>query len=290
MQLLNKFALVCLVCRWPFVGPLLSYTGRVTMFSVRSGYKVSSQPAQDEQWGQRALLFKYTSPLNFNAGAGFASISTSILHNLGQEGSAGFRRESHTAVEFPFEICHRTTKDCPVLTGIGVRAKKLLGIKNINVYALGIYVDAHAAKRALSKYKGVQIEELKRDQSFYNEVIHSKSIDKTLRIVISFSHLSRRQFVSALEERLAPLLRKSDQVALDAFTKQFDDVELKKGIEITFCDSAGRLTTKIGGKQAGTISSPALCESLFDIYLGTNPVSPEAKTNFGANLASVIKE
>jgi hypothetical protein len=35
-----------------------------------------------------------------------------------------------------------------------VRAKRLLGLKNINVYALGLYVDAPAAKRALHKHKG----------------------------------------------------------------------------------------------------------------------------------------
>ncbi len=34
-----------------------------------------------------------------------------------------------------------------------VRAKRLLGLKNINVYALGLYVDAPAAKRALAKHK-----------------------------------------------------------------------------------------------------------------------------------------
>lgn len=42
--------------------------------------------------------------------------------------------------------------------------------------------------------------------------------------------------------------------------------------------------------QKGSISSPALCASLFDIYLGTDPVSKDAKATFGKSLAAVLKE
>lgn len=44
-------------------------------------------------------------------------------------------------------------------------------------------------------------------QSFYKEIINSDAFEKTLRLVISFGHIKRAQFVSALEERLAPPLR-----------------------------------------------------------------------------------
>lgn len=43
---------------------------------------------------------------------------------------------------------------------MGVRAKRLLGLKNINVYAVGLYVEAPAAKRVLAKYKSVQADAL----------------------------------------------------------------------------------------------------------------------------------
>lgn len=45
------------------------------------------------------------------------------------------------------------------------------------------------------------------NQAFFNDVIASDAFEKTLRLVISFGHVKRLQFVSALEERLAPALK-----------------------------------------------------------------------------------
>jgi hypothetical protein len=50
-----------------------------------------------------------------------------------------------------------------------VRAKKILGIKNINIYALGIYVDAAAAKKSLAnKYKSVSEADLSKQQVLFD--------------------------------------------------------------------------------------------------------------------------
>ncbi|GFH25788.1 chalcone_isomerase domain-containing protein, partial [Haematococcus lacustris] len=89
-----------------------------------------------------------------------------------------------------------------------VRVKKILGLKNINIYALGIYVDSAAAKKALgSKFKSLDKETLANSQALLDEVLACESIEKTLRLVISFGALKRSQFVEALNERLAPGLK-----------------------------------------------------------------------------------
>jgi len=50
-----------------------------------------------------------------------------------------------------------------------VRAKRILGWKNINIYALGIYVDNVAAKRQLAgRFKGVCEKDLSKDQALFD--------------------------------------------------------------------------------------------------------------------------
>lgn len=42
--------------------------------------------------------------------------------------------------------------------------------------------------------------------------------------------------------------------------------------------------------QVGTIESPELVRALFDIYLGKDPVSADAKRGFAAGLAALLRE
>lgn len=42
--------------------------------------------------------------------------------------------------------------------------------------------------------------------------------------------------------------------------------------------------------QVGAIQSCVLCRALFDIYLGKDPVSKDAKETFGKSLAAVLKQ
>jgi len=42
--------------------------------------------------------------------------------------------------------------------------------------------------------------------------------------------------------------------------------------------------------QAGTIHSPALVKALFDIYVGPDAVSEDAKRSFGKGLATLLNE
>lgn len=50
-----------------------------------------------------------------------------------------------------------------------VRAKRILGLKNINVYAVGIYVDTPAAKKALHKYKSAGEASVQNQQMYDGE-------------------------------------------------------------------------------------------------------------------------
>ena len=78
--------------------------------------------------------------------------------------------------------------------------------------------------------------------------------------------------------------------ALEKFKAQFDNVDFRKGTEIVFVQEGQKLVTKIDGAQKGVINSPSLCRSLFDIYLGQDPVAPDAKLTFGSTLAANLKK
>ena len=42
--------------------------------------------------------------------------------------------------------------------------------------------------------------------------------------------------------------------------------------------------------QVGVIKSPLLTRTLFDVYLGSNPVSPDAKDSIGRGLKNLATE
>ena len=57
----------------------------------------------------------------------------------------------------------------PTVLTLRVRAKRILGLKNINIYALGIYVDDAAAKRQLGgRFKSSSEDAVAKDQQLFD--------------------------------------------------------------------------------------------------------------------------
>eukprot|EP00887_Chlorella_sp_A99_P007281 scaffold2.g7281.t1 len=200
--------------------------------------------------------------------------------------------ERRTGVAFPGEFClEEGARGCPVLSGAGVRRKRLAGIKNLDVYALGLYVAEAAARRELrGRFAGAAPDALAADQALFDELARRQGIEKTLRIVITSGLVKRRSFLDALNERLAPALKAAGaEAALEAFQRQFDAARFRKGLEISFTwTPAGRLVTKVDGEQVGALSSRELRKALLDVYVGRDPVSADAKASFGRGLAAMV--
>ncbi|KAI8477278.1 MAG: chalcone isomerase [Monoraphidium minutum] len=225
-------------------------------------------------------------------GAPFASVGASCCSKAVPKLFAAPLTEPATGIAYPDTLCVATKSHCPGLAGVGVRAKRILGLKNINVYALGLYVDASGAKKALGKWKGSSGDALLKSQAAFDALVNTESFERSLRLVISFGGLKRATFVNALEERLAPPLRKAGKSAvMQDFERLFDNASFKKGTEIDFSASGhGKLVTKVDGKQVGTIESPELVKALFDIYLGSDAVSADAKASFAQGLSALLRE
>jgi hypothetical protein len=172
------------------------------------------------------------------------------------------------------------------------RIKKVAGIKSLDVYALALYVDEQQTKTALSKFSSQPRERIANDPTLFPELMKADWVEKSLVLVITSGLVKRRNFLEALEERLKPpLIQKRQELVLESFRNLFDTVEFKKGLQIsfTFCGNK-TLKTRAGGKDLGTLANPELSSTLLDIYLGSNPVSPQAKNAFANGLASMISK
>lgn len=245
---------------------------------------------------QQLQLCLQTRPPIASISASFSELMQNLPWNQGQRAvprhsSAGAQIEPKTNTYFEERFCQRGNSRCGDLAGVGVRSKKIAGVKSINVYALGLYVDVPAAKAALRSYRGKSPEALARDQSFYDALVKADGVDKTLHMSIAFGRISSQQFWEAMRAQLAgPMAQAGADAELQQFAKTFEGLKLRKGMPLSFCISKDSLTSKIDGKLAGTIRSRALCEAVLGVYLGRDPVSPDAKQNIGSGLATMLAE
>lgn len=183
--------------------------------------------------------------------------------------------EPVTGLTFKGEFCSRSNQSaCPSFAGRGARLKNVAGIK-VKVYAAGVFVDETAAKkkfRANSHLPAIETFALSND------------IEKTIQLIFARG-VKGASVLAALDERLKPKLEGTPE--LTAFRELFDGLKVEKGNQISFTADYGVLTTRANNKSLGAINSKVLCDALFDIYLGKEPVINELKQEVGASLSKL---
>lgn len=189
--------------------------------------------------------------------------------------AGGLVTEPITGYGFAERLCFEQSDDvrhCPRLCGVGTRQKRLVGIKQLHVYAVGLYVS----------------EEFTPGGSEWAEELVSRSdVDKIISCIISSGFVSRKKFVSALDDALLPMVRSTDSEAtLSRFHDLFDNVTFKKGLHLDFFLRNGSMTAVADGKKLGTLRDPTFSRAFLNIYLGPDPVSPKAKSAFRQGLLS----
>ncbi|KAK9826643.1 hypothetical protein WJX74_007533 [Apatococcus lobatus] len=201
------------------------------------------------------------------------------------------RREPATGASFPGLYCpdRVASQPCPLLIGLGQRQKRLLGVKNVSVYAVGLYLDPSSAKKFVKSARGLSPQGL---QQVYQELIQDTEAHKSLRMVITFGKVNAGNFYSALSERLKPQMQTPEEhAALEEFGARFSGIKFYKGMPLAFTTSGnGKLTTRIDEQEVGTTASPGLTKALFNTYLGDNPVSPSAKESIGQGLLQIAAQ
>ncbi|KAG4913158.1 hypothetical protein AAZX31_19G142800 [Glycine max] len=197
--------------------------------------------------------------------------------------------ESKTGTSFP-SVLDSSQKLC----GIGLRKKSILGLKNIDVYAFGVYADDEDIKRHLSeKYGKLSASELQGSKEFTEDLMES-DISMTIRLQIVYGRLSIRSVRSAFEESVGSRLQKfggsDNKELLQSFTSQFkDEFKIPRGSVIHLSRDKGHvLRTSIDGQEVGSIQSKLLCKSILDLYFGEEPFDKQAKEEIELNMASYL--
>lgn len=174
-----------------------------------------------------------------------------------------------------------------------VRQKKLAGIKNLNVYALALYVDQTGIRSLLHESIGHRDEDtVCKDDEMYSQVISSPNVEKVLRMVISSGLVKRNSFLKALDERLQPAVKNTaSEKSLATFRSMFDNVAFRKGLDVSFYfQPGGDVVARADGKEIGRLKDANFSKEILNIYLGKDPVSSGAKEQFGRGIYSIVKE
>lgn len=202
--------------------------------------------------------------------------------------------EPRSEVEFPRWMDFPGGKQPLHLLAVGLRTKTIFAVK---VYAFGLYLDARAAAAALRDYRGLRPKDRRKSRAFYRALLNG-DFSKGLRWVMTRDVDGEdiaEAFAESLEPRLEKLARSAkpevvaaDRAALARFKTFFSD-ELEEGTELVFAwHPGGRLVTRIGGKVMGEVKSHNLALALFDVYLGSDPISEDAKEAFADALPGFL--
>eukprot|EP00854_Cymbomonas_tetramitiformis_P001020 gene1020-1547_t len=191
----------------------------------------------------------------------------------------------------PEEELPQTSSHGLKILGAGVRVKNIAFI-GVKIYAFAMYADLEAAKKEVAA----------------GSTLLSGAFDKA--ICLEFvREVDATTFWNALDEGVKPRLEKvsadaaaaaegaEDMAAKMAKAMQAGEgasaalLELgeyfmkKNSLPLVSAGVAGTDPVLVGGKVDLEFQSPELCQALFDIYLGEEPLSKEAKDAFIAGLA-----
>uniref|UniRef100_A0A453PSN9 Chalcone--flavanone isomerase n=1 Tax=Aegilops tauschii subsp. strangulata TaxID=200361 RepID=A0A453PSN9_AEGTS len=203
--------------------------------------------------------------------------------------------EPRTGIKFPTLLEENSNPTAEVLVGMGYRSMRIMKVKNLNLYAFGLYIQPDSICNKLgSKYATVPVAELKDHPDFYEDLLR-ENIHMTVRLVVSYNGLSisavRDAFEKSLGFRLQKMNPNTDYHCLKTFGSYFrEDIRIPVGTKIDFrqtCD--GQLITEVDGKQIGAVQSKDLCRAFFDMYIGDPPVSVETKQDIAQNVGGLIR-
>ncbi|KAK9806338.1 hypothetical protein WJX72_010689 [[Myrmecia] bisecta] len=178
--------------------------------------------------------------------------------------------------------------------GAGVRAKKIAFV-SVKVYAVALYVEAErAAKELAIRSRGGFFD----GDEDYALALTDGAFAKLLHIQLA-RKIDGETFFGALEEALAPRLRLTGEMGtLNTFKAFFDGKSLEKGTDILLLwrvEGALEVVVRPSGSADYTqvkpdlrIESPSLCRALWEVYLGSSTVVPEAVAAWAGGAKALI--
>lgn len=202
--------------------------------------------------------------------------------------------EPKTGIKFPAFLEDDSSPSTTVLVGMGFKGVKVMRVKNLDLYAFGLYLQPNTISEKLGpKYASVPTINLKDNPDFYDDLLR-ENLPMRVRLVLHYNGLSigavRDVFEKSLGLRLQKMNPNTDYHCLKTFGSYFnEDIPIPAGTKIDFCQTSdGQLITEIDGRQIGAVKSKDFCRALFGMYIGDSPVSLQAKKDIAQNVAGLI--
>lgn len=198
--------------------------------------------------------------------------------------------EPASGVQFPLEMPGE--ESTLSLAGSAIRVKKVVFV-NVQVYAVGLYVNAPKLAAAIGKTIDAA------DAGLYKKLLAGDSVIPMAIRLTMVRTVGGDTMSGALKEAVEPRMKAvaassgaDVEGPLKAFTALFDMPNLETGTTLVFqWKAGGRLAAEIGGKHKGEVAAPALCEALFSVFLDESAVV-ERKDLIGrlAELVAAVPE
>lgn len=202
---------------------------------------------------------------------------------------------------FPCQLCISTAsslKTCQDLVTTGSRLFGLGGFGSalkVRIYDFAVYVHPEQAKLSSLARTSPRATMPLQQAQFCKSLRSSDDIDMSLMVRAArnlpikllakeYERILRRRIQrvggSQADKALAEMIRSFDETSLPESIKQGGSV--KKGTLLTFTkQGSGKMTARANGVQLMTVESPKLCQAVFDLYLGDQPVSKESRQAAG---------
>ncbi|KAM7498556.1 hypothetical protein LguiA_022970 [Lonicera macranthoides] len=208
-------------------------------------------------------------------------------------GSTKYEEEAATKVKFQTSLSLPGCSSPLSLLGTGYR-EKVFAIIGVKVYAAGFYVNQSVFNK-LDAWRGRSAAESQDDSSLFNSIFEAP-LEKSLDIVL-VRDIDGKTFWGALDDALSPRIKSPtlvDESALSTFRGIFQGRSLKKGtlIFLTWLVPTKMLVSVsfdgIPSCVDATIESKNVAMALFDVFFGSEPVSPSLKASVANGLATAL--
>uniref|UniRef100_A0A7S1SL99 Chalcone isomerase domain-containing protein n=1 Tax=Tetraselmis chuii TaxID=63592 RepID=A0A7S1SL99_9CHLO len=213
-------------------------------------------------------------------------------HNLSRVAVLATVTDPATKLSFPDVV------DGLTCLGAGVREKKVAFV-GVKVYSVALYVDEAAASVALQGGSGLmdaRVEKMlsikmarKVDGPTFWEALNEAVLPRIAQIATNQATAEDEEgnFMADVAEA-AEVKEEAAQDAAEELGAFLQTATLEKGTEVTLrCSPDGELHVAVDGGDGKTFASAELCEAIFDIYLGDDPISPTAYSAFMAAARSL---
>lgn len=180
------------------------------------------------------------------------------------------------------------------------------GVLGVKVYEFAVYIDQNQMRRSrLGHTLRTEGEAFTSNRRFYHQLRSNDEVDMSIVVRASRSLplvMMSTEYEKILKRRLLRVGGRTDDPSLPGFLEMFKHDRLpaqvqdkqnyvKRGSTMCFKRHRdGTLTTYADDHKVGVIKSKALCSALFDLYLGDEPVSLEAKTLAGNRLVNMVSD